>query len=187
MDDYNIVSFRKSGHPEQVKPSSPPASFVAPQLLEPIRDHQVNEGEPVQFRCNIVGTPEPLVQWFYNNQPIKPSKYFQLSSENGYHILNIAGVFPEDEGTYKCTARNPIGEVTCIAQLRVIRELFCYILCWANEFFDQCNDVIESGDNVIESGDDVIESGDDVIESGDDVIESGDDVIDNDDDVIQSQ
>lgn len=110
------------GPPAQVKPSSPPASHLAPQLLEPIRDQQANEGESIQFRCKIVGTPEPVVQWHYNNQMIKPSKYFQMASENGHHTLTIAGVFPEDQGSYKCTARNPVGEVTCIGHLRVIRK-----------------------------------------------------------------
>jgi len=55
---------------------------------------------------------------------IKPSKYFQLSADpvSGSYALSIAGVFPEDDGAYKCVARNPVGEVACIAQLRVARE-----------------------------------------------------------------
>jgi Immunoglobulin I-set domain len=95
--------------------------------MEPMRDQQVREGDPVQFRCRIVGTPDPAVQWYYNNQLIKPSKYFQLTSDpsTGYYGLSIAGVFPEDDGAYKCVARNPAGEVTCIAQLRVICK--CYV------------------------------------------------------------
>lgn len=110
------------GQPSQVKPPSPPASHSAPQLQEPIRDLQANEGDSIQFHCKIAGTPEPVVQWYYNNQIIKPSKYFQMSSENGYHTLTIAGVFPEDEGTYKCTARNPVGEINSIGHLKVIRK-----------------------------------------------------------------
>ena len=62
---------------------------------------------------------EPIVQWYYNSQAIKPSKYFQMNSQGGKHTLTITGAFPEDEGVYKCTARNQAGEVTCIAHLRV--------------------------------------------------------------------
>ena len=65
---------------------------------------------------------EPLVQWYYGDQPIKPSKYFQMCSEQREHSLVIAGAFPEDEGVYKCIARNQSGEVTCIAHLSVTRE-----------------------------------------------------------------
>lgn len=42
-----------------------------------------------------------------------------MSSQGGVHTLTITGAFPEDEGVYKCTARNQAGEVTCIAHLRV--------------------------------------------------------------------
>lgn len=70
---------------------------------------------------------EPIITWYYNNQVIKPSKYFQMFSKDGVHQLTIAGAFPEDDGTYKCTARNQAGEVTCIAHLKVTRE---YTQCW---------------------------------------------------------
>ena len=65
---------------------------------------------------------EPIITWYYNSQVIKPSKYFQMFSKDGIHQLTIAGAFPEDDGTYKCTARNQAGEVTCIAHLKVNRE-----------------------------------------------------------------
>jgi hypothetical protein len=121
--NINISHCSDPGKPEQIKPPSPTTAYAAPRLIEPMRDQQVREGDPVQFRCRIAATPDPVVQWYYNNQLIKPSKYFQLTSDpsNGYYGLAIAGVFPEDDGAYKCIARNPAGEVTCIAQLRVIR------------------------------------------------------------------
>lgn len=77
---------------------------------------QVNHSLLLTICCS---SSAPIVQWYYNNQAIKPSKYFQMSSVNGVHILTIAGAFPEDEGIYKCTARNQAGEVTCIAHLKV--------------------------------------------------------------------
>ena len=61
----------------------------------------------------------PSFQWYYNNQAIKPSKYFQMTSQNGVHTLHITGAFPEDQGVYKCQALNQAGEVTCIAHLKV--------------------------------------------------------------------
>jgi hypothetical protein len=110
-----------TGKPVEARPAAQQQPSAAPRLVEPLRDLQVNEGEPVQLRCRVTGAPEPAVQWYYNNVIIKPSKYFQLSSEpGGVHTLNIAGVFPEDDGAYRCTARNPAGEVASTARLRVI-------------------------------------------------------------------
>ena len=108
-----------------VAPASKPADVTAqsaPQLLTPLQDSQAKEGESVTLSCKVTASPEPVVQWYHNNQLIKPSKYFQMTSQGGVHSLHIAGAFPEDDGVYKCVARNPAGEVTCIAHLSVQRE-----------------------------------------------------------------
>ena len=60
---------------------------------------------------------------YRNNQLVKPSKYFQMSSTTeGLHTLSIMEAFPEDTGTYKCVARNKVGEVACITFLKVHGE-----------------------------------------------------------------
>jgi hypothetical protein len=62
----------------------------------------------------------PVVSWYRNNQLVKPSKYFQMSSTTeGLHTLSIMEAFPEDTGTYKCVARNKAGEVFCLTFLKV--------------------------------------------------------------------
>jgi len=53
-------------------------------------------------------------------QVIKPSKYFQMQKEGDFCTLRISEAFPEDEGVYKCIAKNPAGEVTTSANLRVL-------------------------------------------------------------------
>ena len=42
-----------------------------------------------------------------------------MNANKGVYTLTITGAFPEDEGTYKFSARNQAGEVSCIAQLKV--------------------------------------------------------------------
>ncbi|ELT91005.1 hypothetical protein CAPTEDRAFT_109743 [Capitella teleta] len=111
-----------SGQPEEKRSTAPMVSQAAPQLQEPMRDQHINEGDSVTFQCKILASPDPIITWYYNNQVIKPSKYFQMHSQNGIHQLTIAGAFPEDDGTYKCIARNQAGEVTCIAHLKVSRK-----------------------------------------------------------------
>lgn len=38
--------------------------------------------------------------------------------------LRISEAFPEDEGVYKCIAKNPAGDVTTSANLRVLGKKF---------------------------------------------------------------
>ncbi len=74
------------------------------------------------------------LQWYYNNQAIKPSKYFQMTSKDGVHTLHITGAFPEDQGVYKCQALNQAGEVTCIAHLKVNGEWVKVIRSLSRDF-----------------------------------------------------
>lgn len=37
--------------------------------------------------------------------------------------LRISEAFPEDEGVYKCIAKNPAGDVTTSANLRVLGKM----------------------------------------------------------------
>ena len=107
-----------AGQPVCAKPKLP--SLAAPTLVEPLHDASVNEGDSVRMTCKIHGEPRPMMTWYHNGQPIKPSKYFQFSSTpDGHQVLNIAGAFPEDQGTYKCVARNPQGQIETTAKLTV--------------------------------------------------------------------
>lgn len=54
------------------------------------------------------------------DQVIKPSKYFQMAKEGDVFSLRISEAFPEDEGTYKCVASNPGGQVTLSGTLSVL-------------------------------------------------------------------
>jgi len=71
-----------AGQPLAAKPPSPPTSHAAPRLVEPMKDREVREGEPVQFQCRISAVPDPVVQWFYNNQ-------VATSSSSSYLFLQM--------------------------------------------------------------------------------------------------
>lgn len=69
------------------------------------------------------------MQRFNHLQIIKPSKYFQMQKEVDLCTLRISEAFPEDEGVYKCIAKNSAGEVTTSANLKVLGtqiKLFYY-------------------------------------------------------------
>ncbi|KAL6255452.1 hypothetical protein P5V15_013787 [Pogonomyrmex californicus] len=102
-----------------VKPTTPTVE-KAPTVLEPLKDQTIKEGTSVAFACRIIGKPVPTVQWKKADKVIKPSKYFQMQKEGDFYTLRISEAFPEDEGVYKCIAKNPAGEIMTSANLRVL-------------------------------------------------------------------
>jgi titin len=111
-----VVESPKS--PKKEKPSTPGAE-KAPELVEPLKDQTVSEGQATVFKTRVVGKPQPIAQWFKGDKVIKPSKYFQMATDRENYTLRISEAFPEDEGTYKCTLNNPVGSVSTSANLLV--------------------------------------------------------------------
>lgn len=104
------------------QPSKPttPGTEKAPTILEPLKNQNVKEGQPVAFRCRISAKPEPQIKWQKADKVIKPSKYFQMAKEGEYYTLRISEAFPEDEGVYTCVATNPVGAIKSQANLKVL-------------------------------------------------------------------
>ena len=46
-----------------------------------------------------------------------------MKTTENKHTLNILEAFPEDEGQYKCVVKNPAGQVTTAAFLKIQRKL----------------------------------------------------------------
>jgi titin len=45
-----------------------------------------------------------------------------MQSNNNKHQLLILEAFPEDEGQYKCVVKNPAGQITTSAFLKIERK-----------------------------------------------------------------
>jgi len=93
---------------------------TAPTIIEKMKALIVNEGQSATFSCLINAQPAPQVQWFKDDKKIKPSKYFQMTSEGQEQKLHITEAFPEDEGMYKLIATNSAGKLTLSAPLKVL-------------------------------------------------------------------
>lgn len=58
----------------------------------------------------------------HNNQELKPSRDFKITTEGGRSSLLIAEVFPDDAGVYGVKAVNKAGQASTTATLKVISK-----------------------------------------------------------------
>ena len=74
------------------------------------------------MQCTATGKPLPDITWFFEDKPIRSSKYFQMSEEDEICKLIIAEAYIEDAGRYSCHAINEAGEAVTSAMLVVEGE-----------------------------------------------------------------
>ena len=91
----------------------------APEVIKPAEAVEVEEGKPARIECQISGQPKPTVEWFKDNEKVKESKRIRPESDNETFSLNFKETELDDEGDYKCVARNEFGSVSSQAELLV--------------------------------------------------------------------
>ncbi|XP_075588793.1 LOW QUALITY PROTEIN: titin-like [Dermatophagoides farinae] len=88
-----------------------------PKIIEKLKDITVKEGQSAVFKCRITCTNQEVI-WYKDDEMIKQSRYFRMTSDRECHTLRIYEAFTEDEGIYRCC----IGRVSTSARLRVISD-----------------------------------------------------------------
>ena len=91
----------------------------APEVVKPAENAEVEEGKPARIECQISGQPKPNVEWFKDSEKVKETKRIKHESDNEIFSLNFKQTELEDEGDYKCVARNEFGSVSSQATLLV--------------------------------------------------------------------
>lgn len=87
----------------------------APQILEPLRNLIIREGESVVLNTQIVGNPTPKITWFKNGKPIKSN----TKSDKDTHTLTLIAPNKDCTGEYTVKAVNTMGSVETSAILTV--------------------------------------------------------------------
>ncbi|XP_074655738.1 basement membrane-specific heparan sulfate proteoglycan core protein-like [Tubulanus polymorphus] len=77
------------------------------------RTETVALGDKVDFTCEVQGTPRPKIQWLRDGAQMPPSAIIE-----DYKLI-IPSVAKEDEGRYRCMARNVAGAVQAVIDLVV--------------------------------------------------------------------
>ncbi|KAG2462715.1 neural cell adhesion molecule L1-like protein [Polypterus senegalus] len=84
---------------------------VRPSLMTPTGVHSnisAMKGETVKFECIAEGLPTPEIEWTKVNGDLPQGR---TKKENFGKLLIISKVTEKDDGKYKCTAANDLGNV----------------------------------------------------------------------------
>ncbi|XP_019553970.3 hemicentin-1 [Aedes albopictus] len=98
--------------------------MVAPHVDSILIDDEIQEteflglkGSVRQLTCDVMGLPEPSIQWTFNGQLLERDGRFKLLNDN--KTVFLVDSFGESyAGQYKCIATNPIGMSTAEVTLR---------------------------------------------------------------------
>lgn len=88
-----------------------------PQVIEPLKNVSIVEGESVVLTTQVVGNPKPETTWYKNNKPIVSLP--QKEDGNTYTLTIIKPKKQKDEGVYTLKAANSEGseETTAIVTI----------------------------------------------------------------------
>lgn len=89
---------------------------VFTELLQPV---EVVEGSPAKLQCRVSGVPEPNIEWFRDSEPVKEDKRIKMRFDGELCTLKILSTELDDEGAYKCVAKNELGSASCASELLV--------------------------------------------------------------------
>ena len=106
-----------------------------PRFIEYFSDVYVEEHAEAQFKCKIIGNPEPKVVWYCNCRKIVSDEKFECIKDSDHYILIVRDIGSNDEGEYSCKASNCKGENSWAANL------------YLNESFGKKH--IDSSDNFV--------------------------------------
>lgn len=95
-------------------------SFGRPSLP---RSMEIDEGEPLELKAKIDGSPVPNIVWFKDGERITPDCHVKITTlPDGTTKLTIDDVEPTDCGAYKLVVSNSSGENSSLCAVAVTRE-----------------------------------------------------------------
>lgn len=124
----------------------------APSFVRKLdRAAEVGQGEPLQLKCVIEGSPLPKATWFKDGQELEQNDRYKLifqktisnvfnqmltfcfrikltNTPDGVVKLEINKAKPSDCGAYKLVISNPNGENAALCAVAVIRMYNIYSL-----------------------------------------------------------
>lgn len=123
--DYRVVALNSAGETSSqcyltVVKDVAEEVIIPMQFTKLLSDVLSREGERIELECSLVGKPNPVVTWLYNNKELPVDSRYQVSHDGqGNHKLCIVEVKPNDGGLYTVKATNPSGDVKSFSHVIV--------------------------------------------------------------------
>ncbi|XP_046395310.1 obscurin isoform X4 [Ischnura elegans] len=94
---------------------------IPPSFARPLdRSAEVDEGDMLELKVKVEGSPIPTVKWFKDGEELNPSDHVKLVAlPDGNVKLTIDKVVPTDCGAYKLVVTNKNGEKAAICAVAV--------------------------------------------------------------------
>lgn len=97
---------------------------VPPRFTKKLYDSTADAGNTVEFSVKYIGSPEPKVKWFLDDEEVsEDDEGMDIETEPGSSLLVLEDIGPNDSGQYKCIITNIAGKAVTSAQLRVVEEV----------------------------------------------------------------
>uniref|UniRef100_A0A6P4EL74 Muscle M-line assembly protein unc-89 n=1 Tax=Drosophila rhopaloa TaxID=1041015 RepID=A0A6P4EL74_DRORH len=90
-----------------------------PLFITPLKDIAVGVGGTARFECIVQAHPQPQVNWTHNGGHLESGSRHCIEYRNGVCRLTLPQAYPDDNGSYACTAMNPLGAATTSGNLTV--------------------------------------------------------------------
>nr|XP_029716085.1 twitchin isoform X7 [Aedes albopictus] len=103
----------------ELMPLQSDALMHPPKFTKELKDVIASDGEPLQLNCHVSGDPLPQIVWTKNGKKLTSSDVIDIKYKSGIASLRINELFPEDSGSYVCTAKNSMGETSTLCNLDV--------------------------------------------------------------------
>ncbi|XP_070135967.1 uncharacterized protein [Drosophila bipectinata] len=90
-----------------------------PLFITPLKDIAVGVGGTARFECIVQAHPQPQVNWTHNGGILEHGSRHFIEYRNGVCRLTLPQAYPDDNGSYSCTAMNPLGAASTSGNLNV--------------------------------------------------------------------
>ena len=94
----------------------------APKFIKQLLDQAAVCGTPAALSVEVDGKPDPDVSWTVDDEEIFEDEGIAFTQDGQVHSLVFKETVEEDEGVYKCIARNSHGEVESSAKFVITDE-----------------------------------------------------------------
>ncbi|XP_030372939.1 uncharacterized protein LOC115622947 isoform X1 [Scaptodrosophila lebanonensis] len=90
-----------------------------PLFITPLKDIAVGVGGTARFECIVQAYPQPQVNWTHNGGHLEHGNRHVIEYRNGVCRLTLPQAYPDDSGTYVCSAMNGLGAASTSGNLNV--------------------------------------------------------------------